>query len=189
MKIIIRIKRKPQNSDKLTSKTIITTEFTKMQKKRISTGISGKFGIFAKTIIRINRKPQYLKSAFSKTFMQTELTKMQKKNFQPKFLGKFAFSRLSVKIIIRINRKPQYSKSAIQPHYYNRIYKNAEIKFLPEFPGLFGIFAKTIIRIKWKPQYSKSATSNTLITTEFTKLQKKNFWRNFPVYSVFSRKP
>ena len=78
---------------------------------------------------------------------------------------------------------PNYAVSAL----LNRIKKNAKKKFLLEFPGKLGIFAKKIIRIKRKPHYSESATSKTFIETEFNKMQKKNFSRNFPVNSVFSR--
>ena len=63
-------------------------------------------------------------------------------------------------------------------------------KFLQEFPGKYGIVSvilKTIIRIKQKPQNSESATSKTYIETEFNKIQKKKFSRNFSVNSVFSR--
>ena len=55
-------------------------------------------------------------------------------------------------------------------------------KFLPEFPGKFGIFAvimKTKIRIKRKPQYSESATSKTYIKTKFYKMQNKKFLQEF----------
>ena len=36
---LIRIKRKPQNWESATSKTLIETEFNKMQQKKISPGI------------------------------------------------------------------------------------------------------------------------------------------------------
>ena len=55
-------------------------------------------------------------------------------------------------------------------------------KFLPEFPGKFGIFAvilKTIIRIKQKPQNSESATSKTYIEAEFNKIEKKKILPEF----------
>ena len=49
-------------------------------------------------------------------------------------------------------------------------------KFLPEFPGKFGIFTvilKTIIRIKGKPKNWESATYNPLLKSNLQKCKKK----------------
>ena len=58
---MIRIKRKPQNSESSTSKTYNETEFNKMQKKKFHPKFLGKFGIFAE--IRKNNHPDQAETA------------------------------------------------------------------------------------------------------------------------------
>ena len=63
--------------------------------------------------------------------------------------------------------------------------------FLPEFPVKFGIFVvilKTIIRFKWKPQNSESEFRKPKMLLNLPK-RKNNFFRYFPVNSVFRSYP